>query len=261
VVSSSEGRKFSIYTPPIYNCKPIKEANGIGHFLPINCLGYGNSTIQAELASLTNRHMELQGHKGNRIFGKFKTTAHYRVDFENECVSFGINNMRRYLPDRNAFAGPLHELSREEYIAGMGKSYQNIERKEFVRPSTNLFSFIKKEKVDMTKYKAPRMIQASSKQLNIELGRFTKPLEHMVYKIDKVQGWNNFAKQVDMEQSAKQILSKMRKFKRPKFYCLDMKAFDASVTNNIKRIENTFIEQCYKDKINKMKYALHQQKN
>jgi hypothetical protein len=170
-------------------------------------------------------------------------------------LSYANNNMRKYIP-----VVELTPYTQDEYIDTMPSSYRKFKGKVLTKVGKWLKSFVKKERVDLSKYKAPRLIQANTQELNICLGRYIKKLEHKVYAIDKSMGYDNFSKQNTLQQQAEQIIRKTKKFVSPKFVCLDMSAFDSSITNAAKSIESTFVKRCYKSCYRNFQTYLDQKK-
>jgi hypothetical protein len=79
----------------------------------------------------------------------------------------------------------------------------------------------------------------------MELGRYTKHLEHSLYHKDQQTKQYIFAKGADLYETARRIISASQTFRRPKFYCLDHTTFDAHVTQDALRMAHRFIKLHY----------------
>lgn len=86
------------------------------------------------------------------------------------------------------------------------------------------------------KYRPPRMIQARHLTFNIEYGRYIKPLEDKLGKLDILGKGTN-------KEIGKKIYNLSRKYK---FYTeCDHDSFDAHVTTEMLKLTHTYYQSCY----------------
>lgn len=111
--------------------------------------------------------------------------------------------------------------------------------------NNNVKCFIKKEKISLTKYTAPRLIQHNTMAYNIEVGRYIKQLEHKIYQKDSSSQKYEFCK-TDLPEMARRIMYKASKFQNPKFVCIDHKQFEAHLNGQHINLENAFINWHYR---------------
>lgn len=105
-----------------------------------------------------------------------------------------------------------------------------------------LSTFVKAEKVIPTRDKqwpAPRVIQPRSPRYNVEVGRFLKPLEHILYRgMAKVWGEPVVMKGYTVEGVARVLRAKWTSFRRPVAIGLDASRFDQHVSVEALRWEH-----------------------
>nr|QTJ63595.1 RNA-dependent RNA polymerase [Zygentoman tombus-related virus] len=106
--------------------------------------------------------------------------------------------------------------------------------------SSTIKPFTKLEKFNMSKYKAPRCIQARHPSFNIEYGRYLKPLEMLLFHSHR-EGYH-FGKGTVDQVSAN--INKLRK-KYRYFTELDHTSWDAHVTVEMLRVSHKFYQSCY----------------
>lgn len=142
-------------------------------------------------------------------------------------------------------------------IPGKRKMYERalqfLEEWGFMWAMGMLSSFIKIEPVDgeVKGSTDPRMIQARSPEFNIEFGRYFKPIEHILLKLDwsKVFPWapkgRLIAKGLNNVQRGKLIVDKAKQFKH--FACMgvDASRFDQSVSKPWLLLCHAFYLSCY----------------
>lgn len=138
----------------------------------------------------------------------------------------------------------------------MPSKYQRFLNKDTTSFNSKVKSFIKKEKVDLSKNKKPRLIQANSMQYNIEIGRYTKKFEHILYEVDKQRKDYIFAKGIDLLELGQYIEHHSNRYRKPKYLCLDHSTFDAYVTPEHKRLAAKVILKAYRNNPLLQKYLL-----
>lgn len=110
-------------------------------------------------------------------------------------------------------------------------------------------AFVKCEKVPHNK--APRCIQPRKVVYNVGVGRFLKPLEHIIYKaIQSVYGSATpvVVKGFNAVQTAEILLAKAERFKRPIFVGLDASRFDQHVSTAMLRWEHSIYNAVFRSK-------------
>lgn len=112
-----------------------------------------------------------------------------------------------------------------------------------------LSTFVKAEKVVPTASKpdpAPRVIQPRSPRYNVEVGRFLKPLEHLVYaSIKKMWGEPVVMKGYTVEGVAGILRTKWDRFKNPVAIGLDASRFDQHVSGDALEWEHSVYLSCF----------------
>lgn len=112
--------------------------------------------------------------------------------------------------------------------------------------------FTKIEKLSISKYKPPRLIQARNLTFNVEYGRYIKPIEKALSK--RVQFGKGTPHQV-----AKRIMNLKKKYQ---YYTeCDHKTFDSHVTVEMLQLTHTFYASCYNHDKNLRKLAKRTLKN
>jgi len=156
------------------------------------------------------------------------------------------------LPEINSRYKDIRRWTREEFIAAQ-PSHKRNKYLAFLEaphmPSNIIKTFIKKEKIAIDKYRAPRMIQARNPFYTMELGRYTRPLEEMMLLKDKQSGRFDYAKGLTPRQLGRTFESKSNKMKQPLYVCMDHTTFDARVNAEHLRHVHRWIRKHYpKDK-------------
>jgi len=108
--------------------------------------------------------------------------------------------------------------------------------------------FIKDEKVcSWTKVDpAPRLISPRSPKYCVELGRFIKPIEHLLYKaVARVWGEITIAKGLNFNERGTLIQDKWESFDDPVAVGLDASRFDQHVSEDALRWEHSIYRGCY----------------
>lgn len=104
-----------------------------------------------------------------------------------------------------------------------------------------LKTFVKAEKVNFTAKPdpAPRVIQPRSPRYNVEVGRYLKPIEKLVYRaIRKVWGGHTVLKGLNAKQTAAQLRSMWDEFECPVALGLDASRFDQHVSLDALKFEH-----------------------
>lgn len=139
------------------------------------------------------------------------------------------------------------ELSRgpSTYSGRKRLRYERAAEKVRVRPTTRrdaqVRAFIKFEK--LMKVSDPRMIQHRSWRYNVDLMRYLKPLEHIIYEM-KGDGkllpkGRSIAKGLSNKARAAMFVRKWKEFEDPVAITLDVSRFDRHVNEDLLRIEHT----------------------
>lgn len=107
-------------------------------------------------------------------------------------------------------------------------------------------SFVKREKAKFKK--APRCIQPRDPRYNASIGRYLKPLEHVLYDtVGKITGEGVvITKGLNLISTAGCLLQKWSRFKRPVALGLDATAFDAHVSPALLRWEHSIYNGIFK---------------
>lgn len=166
-----------------------------------------------------------------------------------------------------------HEtITRQEFVSKYGgpkrKAYeralQNLEQQP--NPKSYISAHVKKEKHTLQKYRPARLIQARTKEYNIEFGTFYRRIEHAIYNLkgDGVHFPKGrlCAKSRSIDQRAADILKHFSQFDNPTIYNIDHSAFDSSVNIDLLNAEHKVYLNCTlgdKDALNKLLYK--QRKN
>lgn len=137
------------------------------------------------------------------------------------------------------------------------EAWESLAREGPVKPKdARLTSFVKFEKQDVVK--APRVINPRSARFNLEVARFLKHLEHLLFKsIHKTFGllWPDgrarskatVIKGMDADQSARCLRDKWEAFSDPVAVGLDARKFDMHVSVAALRYEHSFYNLYWKD--------------
>nr|WKV33732.1 MAG: RNA-dependent RNA polymerase [Riboviria sp.] len=105
-------------------------------------------------------------------------------------------------------------------------------------------AFVKCEKIDVLgKDGDPRMIQARSIRWNLELGRFTRVIEHQLYTLKDRVGLPLVAKGRNPTQRASDLALKWNQFRQPVALCLDLSRWDMHVRRGLLEAVKTFYLQ------------------
>lgn len=111
-----------------------------------------------------------------------------------------------------------------------------------------LNAFVKAEKINFTAKKdpAPRVIQPRSPRYNVEVGRFLRPLEHVVYRgIEKTFGAPTVMKGYNAEEVASIMRDHWNQFASPAAIGLDASRFDQHVRREMLTWEHGVYLNCF----------------
>ncbi|APG76428.1 hypothetical protein 1 [Sanxia tombus-like virus 6] len=166
----------------------------------------------------------------------------------NELVSLHNRHLRQQAPGNQPYTAaalsmwaPVYDVPRAN-IWDIVKGYSGGKRKAYARAAINLqqpfqrhwayvSAFIKPDKipVDEIADKAPRLIQYRSKEYNLLLATYLKPLEDAMFDETDPTGTLIFAKKRNPQQRAADLLAKMAAVEDALVICADHSKFDSSV--------------------------------
>lgn len=93
---------------------------------------------------------------------------------------------------------------------------------------------------------APRLISPRSPEYCMELGRYIKPIEHLLYKaVARVWGETTIAKGLNFNQRGELIAEKWRRYNNPVAVSLDASRFDQHVSVDALKWEHSVYRKCY----------------
>ena len=121
----------------------------------------------------------------------------------------------------------------DSYVGSQRTRYQKAVDSLAFQPlsddDTVVSTFVKCEKINFSRKKdpAPRVIQPRNPRFNASIGRFIKPLEHLIYKrLRKLYGMPCVAKGFDTFQTGAILYQKWQMFDNPCAISLDASRFD-----------------------------------
>lgn len=170
-----------------------------------------------ELVSLHNRHLV------DRTYIKYKKFD-ILEQFNMLAKKINIKTQKiGYNEVVNSFSG----VKKRAYYNAM----INLINNGFNKKHTNVKMFIKADKwpADIISEKAPRAIQFRSKEYNLILASYLKPLEKAMYEGYRVRGRRVIAKGLDQQKRAELLMEKIADFDQPCFVNLDHSKFDSTV--------------------------------
>lgn len=107
---------------------------------------------------------------------------------------------------------------------------------------------------------APRLISPRSAEYCLEVGRFIKPIEHLLYKaVARVWGETTIAKGLNFNQRGELIKEKWQSFDDPVAIGLDASRFDQHVSYDALKWEHSIYLGCYPKYKNKLEFLLSKQ--
>lgn len=111
--------------------------------------------------------------------------------------------------------------------------------------------FVKFEKTDRTTKSnpVPRVISPRDPKFNIRVGRYLKPLEHVLFKsLSKLFGHQTVMKGVNAKRSAELLREKWEMFRDPVAVGLDASRFDQHVSLEALRWEHLIYVKCFRQR-------------
>lgn len=194
-----------------------------------------NNTVSVVMRALTERLYYVKGTDGF-------------VPCPRPVVSFDSLVWIRNKVRRSMSAMPSVWTAEEfvnSYTGSKRRRYEsavaNLAARGLRRSDGYLSTFIKAEFYNGTKKAnpCPRLIQPRSPEYNVELGRYLRPTEKLVYKaIDKVFGHHVVLKCDNMFKRAQTIQKYWGEFRNPVFVGLDASRFDQHVSPEALRFEH-----------------------
>lgn len=151
------------------------------------------------------------------------------------------------------FSGPIN---RDEFVllydGPKRKRYEHavmqLERDGLQEVDSEVNTFIKDEKVCswLKEDPAPRLISPRGPKYGVELGRYIKPIEHLLYKaVARVWGETTIAKGLSFNERGKLMEAKWNSFNEPVAIGLDASRFDQHVSAAALAWEHSVYMRCY----------------
>jgi len=146
--------------------------------------------------------------------------------------------------------------------AGFLNGYKGRRRQVYERAVTSLgsrpvrvqdsylSSFIKSEKLDLTSKPdpVPRVIQPRSPRYNVEVGRYIRPLEAVIFKvIARMWGGKTVFKGMNALEQGKRFKLIWDRFRDPVALSIDAKRFDQHVAREMLKYEHGIYDLAYRD--------------
>lgn len=130
----------------------------------------------------------------------------------------------------------------------------------FKKQYANLNMFIKPDRwpEEIAGDKPPRAIQYRRPHFNLKLAQYLKPFEDRVYEEFQPFGTRVIAKGLNLRQRGELFMDKIKKFKNPRFYCIDHSKFDSTVSvEHLQRLHKIY-RRCVGKSV--QQYLKHQYK-
>lgn len=121
----------------------------------------------------------------------------------------------------------------------------------FNAKDAKLKTFVKAEKQNLTlkPNPVPRVIQPRSPRFNVELGRYLRPVEKLIYdEIDTLFNGPTIMSHYNAFEQAKHIKAKWEQFQEPACIGLDASRFDQHVSEEALRFEHKLYDLIFKSK-------------
>jgi len=224
----------------------VKVRRAFGYFsqeISENIFFY-NNTLSVVLRALTERLYFVKGEDG------FVPCPRPVVSFDQ--LSWFRTQIRRRLPSlpsvwtRDEFVQSYTGCKQRRYASAVA----NLAKRGLRRSDGYLKTFIKAELYNGTKKAdpCPRLIQPRTPEYNVEIGRYLRPAEKLIYKaIDACFGHHVVLKCDNMFKRANVIKQYWGEFKRPCFVGLDASRFDQHVSPEALRYEHSVYDSIFKD--------------
>lgn len=191
-------------------------------------LGVHNNTAHAVLRALIERSVLCEYETGFSVPIRPEEGFYHLTEMQ----SFACTIVRIVGPCRRRSFGAVVAMYSGAKQRAYEKARVELETTGFTAEHALLRAFTKYEKQDITK--APRIINPRSVPYNLMLATFLKRAEKLIYKaINEAYGGLTDAtviKGLDARASARVLLSKWQRFKRPVGVGLDAKKFDLHVS-------------------------------
>lgn len=224
----------------------IKLRKGYGYFRDVvqDNIFFYNNTVSVVLRALTERLYYVKGVDG------FVPCPRPIVPFSR--LRWIRNRVRRGL------AAVPSVWTYDEFVNSYtGSKYQryasavsNLATRGLRRSDGYLSTFIKAELYNGTTKAdpCPRLIQPRTPEFNVELGRYLRPLEKLVYKsIDHLFGHHVVLKCDNMFKRAETIKQYWNEFQDPVFVGLDASRFDQHVSREALEFEHGLYMDIFRD--------------
>jgi hypothetical protein len=121
-----------------------------------------------------------------------------------------------------------------------------------IRPKdAYLKTFVKAEKINLSLKDdpAPRVIQPRSPRYNVEVGRYLRPVEKLIYKaIDELFGRPTIMSEYNAYTQAKVLREKWQRFSEPVCVGLDASRFDQHVSTQALKFEHKLYDMIFRSK-------------
>jgi hypothetical protein len=127
------------------------------------------------------------------------------------------------------------------------KAAETLKERAFTRDDAKVNAFIKSEKFNpLEKVNPdPRMIQARGLRYNLELAKYTRPMENRIYKVLSKRGLREIAKGLNQLERAELIKQKCEVFADFTCFSLDSSRWDQHVSAEVLKIEHSiYLRMC-----------------
>lgn len=152
------------------------------------------------------------------------------------------------------------------YTGSKAKRYaaaaQNVALRGLYPSDSEISVFLKDEKIcSWSKVDpAPRLISPRTPEYCLELGRFIKPIEHLLYKaVARVWKEVTIFKGLNFNDRGEELRKKWEKYQHPVAIGLDASRFDQHVSVEALNWEHSIYLRCYRGKNKYLKYLLSRQ--
>lgn len=198
--------------------------------------GFGNRVeFRVHNSSIVNLERAVK----ERVFnvtsnGEFVTPPRPDKTLFNKRMASFLKALKKFLPTStpvsyDEFVGLYKDRRKKIYQSAV----DSLLVKEVSRKDAMIRCFVKAEKINFTAKvdPAPRLIQPREPRYNVEVGRYLKPIEHMVYgAIAKVFGSTTVVKGLNADDSGRLLKEKWDSYKDPVAIGLDASRFDQHVS-------------------------------
>lgn len=126
------------------------------------------------------------------------------------------------------------------------EAYRSLCQQGVSLRDARIAAFVKAEKILFEAWgriydPAPRLIQPRTPRYNAALGRFLKPIEHLIYHmIDRVWGGPTVMKGLNAEERGSAFVYVTSKYRNPVYFSSDYSRFDQSIGDAALRFEHSF---------------------